>query len=109
MASAIAAFRADLFSSLLDDSGRRDLPVEICTYSKDDGDYRGDRICNNALANAIVCILVAIALMMVDLLIPCLNTMVGIKKLVLHSTVETHTYVAIVVIIILHLETCVCN
>ncbi|XP_065901965.1 uncharacterized protein [Dysidea avara] len=75
LASAIAAFRADLFSSLLDDSGRRDLPVEICTYSKDDGDYRGDRICNNALANAIVCILVAIALMMVDLLIPCLNTM----------------------------------
>jgi len=80
LASAIAAIRADLFSSLINESGRRDLPVEICIYSKDDGDYRGDRICNNALANAIVSILVAVALMMVDLLIPCLNLSVGIKE-----------------------------
>jgi len=75
LASAIAAIRADLFSSLL-----RKEPVEICISSKDDGDYRGDRVCNNALANAIVCILVAVALMMVDLLIPCLNLSVGIKE-----------------------------
>jgi len=79
VASAIAAFRTDLFSSVFNESGRRDLPFEICFYSKDDGDYRGDRICNNALANAIVSILVAVALMMVDLLIPCLNSSVGIN------------------------------
>ena len=79
VASAIAAFRTDLFSSAFNESGRRDLPFEICFYSKDDGDYRGDRICTNALANAIVSILVAVALMMVDLLIPCLNSTVGIK------------------------------
>ena len=37
-----------------------DLPVEICFYSEDNGDYRGDRICNSAMhmANAIVSILV---------------------------------------------------
>jgi len=77
IASAVAALRADLFSSALNESGRRDLPWEICFYSEDDGDYRGDRICNNALANAIVCILVAISLMMVELLIPCLNSTVS--------------------------------
>ncbi|XP_065901860.1 uncharacterized protein [Dysidea avara] len=73
LASTIAAFRADLFASSLNGSGRRDLPVEICFYSEDNGDFRGDRICNNALANAIVSILVALVLMMIDLMIPCLT------------------------------------
>ena len=72
----MAAFRADLFFSLLTESGTNDLLVQICLYSaEDNGDYRGDRICNNVLANAVVSILVPMALMMIDLIynsIPCL-------------------------------------
>lgn len=75
----MAAFRADLFLSLLNESGTNDLPVQICLYSEDNGDYRDNRICNNALANAVVSrsILVAMELMMIDLIVPCLTVKVS--------------------------------
>jgi len=76
----IAAYRAELFSAAIslryDKGGDRELPLGICFFLDEDNDVYGDRICNNAIACAIVSILVAMALMIVDLQIPCTNAMV---------------------------------
>jgi len=76
----IAAFRAELFSTAFV-TGDRDLPIGICFYvdfDDDDGDpvFYGDRVCNNAIAGAIMSILFAMAFMIVDLQIPCTTSMV---------------------------------
>ena len=62
----------------------RHLPLYICYYEESDDDIYGDRICNNALAGAVVSILVAIALLIIDLLIPCISSTVSC-----HCTVAT--------------------
>lgn len=74
----IAAFRTELFSAAVTNFGRgiirdRDLPLGICFFLDEDDDVYGDRICNNAIASAIISILVAMALMIIDLQIPCTN------------------------------------
>ena len=61
--------------------------MEICFYSEDNGDYRGDRICNAAMANGVVSILVAMALIMIDLMVPCLST----KVCMLFAQTYVHT------------------
>ena len=51
--------------------------MEVCIFFDDEDDVYGDRICNNAIASAIVSILVAMMLMVVDLQIPCTNSTVS--------------------------------
>ena len=72
----IAAFRVELFSAYIVDSvtngsANRDLPLEMCFY--EDDDIYGDRVCNNALAGAIISILVAMVLLLVHIQIPCVS------------------------------------
>ena len=70
----IAAYRTELYFAR--EFGGRDQPVGVCTFHDDDDDVYGDRICNNGIASAIISILVAMALMLIDLQIPCTNSTV---------------------------------
>jgi len=77
----IAAFRVELFSAALTaNTGDRDLPYRICLFidADDDGDNRfyGDRVCNNAIAGAVMSILFAMGFMIVDLQMPCTTSTV---------------------------------
>jgi len=74
---AIAAFRVELEYNQREE----DLPMGICRYIDDDGKYRGDRYCNNAIAASVVSILVAITLMMIDLQVPCLSYNYSVSNL----------------------------
>ena len=62
--------------------------MEICFYSEDNGDYRGGRICNAAMANGVVSILIAMELIMIDLMVPCLNA----KVCMLFTHIRTCNY-----------------
>ena len=53
-----------------------DVPRHICNYTSNN-EYRGDRVCNNAIAAAISTVIVAVVLMIIDLLIPCVNKAVS--------------------------------
>ena len=53
------------------------LPTEVCNHIEDGNEYRGDRICNNAIGAAVATIIVAVILMIIDLLIPCIDTSVS--------------------------------
>lgn len=78
----------ELFSAMLlyrNETNSTSLPIQICNYTEDNGQYRGDRICNNAIAAAVSTILVAIVLMMIDLLLPCVNTTVSNPSLILYD------------------------
>ena len=48
--------------------------MAVCFYYDTDDDYYGYRVCNNSIAAAIVAIFVCNVLLVIDLLIPCLNT-----------------------------------
>ena len=85
-----------MFFSLFNESGTNDLPVEVSLYSEDNGNYRGDRMCNNALANAVVSILVAMVLMLIDLIIPCLTVQVSCI-LAISSCVYIHTIANVII------------
>ena len=80
----MAAFRTELFSAefvdfVLPGFTGRGLPLAICFYLDEGDDIYGDRICNNALAGAIITILVCMVLMMIDLQIPCTTPMVCVS------------------------------
>lgn len=70
-ACAVAAYRTELFfAAALDDP---DLPVKICTHLEDNDEYRGDRICNNAVGAAVTTIIIAVMLMIIDMIVPCVS------------------------------------
>lgn len=74
----IAAYRVELLSALITftiigATNDRDLPLGIYLFSDNDDDIFGDHICNNAAASAVISILVAMMLMIIDLHIPCIN------------------------------------
>ena len=54
-----------------------DVPVIVCFHTEDNDEYRGDRICNNAIAAAIATFIVAVVLIPIDLLLPCVDTAVS--------------------------------
>jgi len=70
-ACAIAAYRVELFFAIAVENS--DLPTEVCKHVDKD-EYRGDRICNNAIGAAISTIIVTVVLLVIDMLVPCLNT-----------------------------------
>lgn len=75
----MTAFRVELFSAELVDlvhnsSVNRDLPLQLCFYINDGDNIYGDRICNNAMGGAILSILVATALLMVEMQVPCVTS-----------------------------------
>ena len=93
----IAAFRSELFSAAttIAFTGRnddRDLPLGICFFIDVDDHVYGDRICNNALAGAIINILVVQTLIVVDLLIPCLHKKVHAQFVYTNSMVTCVKY-----------------
>ena len=75
--SRVLSFGPFIFNGSRSDIGDRDLPLRICFFYDADDEVYGDRICNNAIASAIVSILVATVLLVLDLQLPCLNSMVG--------------------------------
>ena len=75
MASIIVAYRVELYFST--PVIGTNLPVEICIYNENNTEYRGDRICNNAIGAAISTVIVAVVLMIIDLSIPCIETAVS--------------------------------
>ena len=50
-----------------------DIPVRICWHVEDNNEYRGDRICNNAVGAAVCTIIITVMLMIIDMLMPCLS------------------------------------
>jgi len=54
----------------------RDLPLGICFHINEDDDLYGDRICNSGMAISIISILVAMALLMMDIQAPCTGVFV---------------------------------
>lgn len=79
VASGVAAYRVELYSSLF--VGGTNLPTGICNFTENNNEYRGDRICNNAIGAAVSTVIVAVVLMIIDLLIPCIETAVRIPPL----------------------------
>ena len=78
MASAVAAYRVELYSALISTEGiNNEVPKNICAHTSTGDDYRGDRICNNAIAAAVCSVIVAIVLMIIDLLVPCIQKSVS--------------------------------
>lgn len=71
----MAAYRVELYSSA--SVNGTNLPTEICHYNENNNEYRGDRICNNAIGAAVSTVIVAVVLMIIDLLIPCIDTAVS--------------------------------
>ena len=72
----MAAYRVELYSALTAGAGNE--PTKICNYTSNSSEYRGDRICNNALAAGVSTVIVAVVLMIIDLLIPCVDKSVSI-------------------------------
>ena len=70
----IAAYRTELFFA--HETGGCDQPVQVCTFDDDADDVYGGCICNNGIASAIISVLVAMALMLIDLQIPYTNSTV---------------------------------
>ena len=66
-------FSAYFIQSTTGRGDNRELPLDICLFVDGEDDIYGDRICNNAIAGAIVSILIAMLLMLVDLYTPCFN------------------------------------
>ena len=50
-----------------------DVPVEICWHVENEEQYRGDRICNNAVGAAVCTVIISVMLMIIDMLVPCLS------------------------------------
>lgn len=75
IASAVAAYRVELYFSAF--VGESDLPTIVCFHTEDNDEYRGDRICNNAIGAAITTVTVAVVLIPIDLLLPCVDTAVS--------------------------------
>ena len=93
MASAVAAYRVELFSALTSTSPMDDeVPKNVCTYTNTGDDYRGDRICNNAVAAAVSSVIVATVLMIIDLLIPCIDKSVSYMLLFYSQYSIKYTY-----------------
>ena len=90
VASGVAAYRVELYSSTFVNG--TDLPTQICHYNENSNEYRGDRICNNAIGAAVSTVIVAVVLMIIDLLIPCIDTAVSNPPLflILTSLLSTH-------------------
>ena len=90
VASGVAAYRVELYSSTFVNGA--DLPTEICHYNENSNEYRGDRICNNAIGAAVSTVIVAVVLMIIDLLIPCIDTAVSnpLLFLILTFLLSTH-------------------
>ena len=79
-ASAVAAYRTEMYFSYVLENRlipaediNTDVPVDICFHVEDDDQYRGDRICNNAVGAAVCTIIITIMLMIIDMLMPCLS------------------------------------
>ena len=62
--------QTDKTSIGVEDTG---LPTEVCWYVEDSGDYRGDRFCNNAMGAAVLTVITAVMLMIIDMIVPCLS------------------------------------
>ena len=90
VASGVAAYRVELYSSTFVNGAN--LPTKICHYNETSNEYRGDRICNNAIGAAVSTVIVAVVLMIIDLLIPCIDTAVSDPPLflILTSLLSTH-------------------
>ena len=86
MASAVAAYRVELYSALTSTSPMDDeVPKNVCAFTNTGDDYRGDRICNNAVAAAVCSVIVATVLMIIDLLVPCIDKSVSFIMLLFYS------------------------
>ena len=76
-ACAVAAYRTELFFAyeieVRPPRINTDLPVNICWYAEDGGEYRGDRLCNNAMGAAVCTVIIAVMLMIIDMIVPCLS------------------------------------
>ena len=66
-------FSASVIARTTGNGDNRELPLDICFFVDDEDDVYGDRICNNAIASAIVSILIAMMLMVLDLYTPCID------------------------------------
>ena len=81
-ASAVAAFRTELFfAHILDNEGKSigdDIPIGVCWHVEDSGNYRGDRMCNNAMGAAVSTVIIAVMLLIIDMIVPCLSA--GVSK-----------------------------
>ena len=57
--------------------GIDDIPTEICWHKEDGGNYRGDRMCNNAVGAAVCTVIIAMMLLIIDIIVPCLSAAVS--------------------------------
>lgn len=78
LAISIAAYHAELYFAQGVPQAAENQPVAVCPYNDVDDDYYGYRICANSIAASIVSLYVGVVLLIIDLLIPCLNT--GVSK-----------------------------
>lgn len=69
----MAAYRAELFFAYDVKPIDYALPVNVCRHVEDGGDYRGDRLCNNAMGAAVFTVIIAVMLMNIDMIVPCLS------------------------------------
>ena len=77
----MAAYRAELFfayeiegiATKRNISIDHNLPTNICWHIEDGGNYRGDRLCNNAMGAAVITVIIAVMLLIIDMIVPCLS------------------------------------
>ena len=77
-ACAVTAYRTEMFFSgelEFNTNGRinTDVPIHICWHVENEEQYRGDRICNNAVGAAVCTVIISVMLMIIDMLVPCLS------------------------------------
>ena len=73
-ACSVAAYRTELFFAGIEKI--QGLPTEVCGHKEGD-EYRGDRVCNNGVAAAVITVIVCVMLLIIDMLVPCFNTSVS--------------------------------
>ena len=73
----MAAYRTELYFAR--GMPGNDLPTEICWHTEDNGNYRGDRMCNNAMGAAVSTVIIAVMLLIIDMIVPCLSAGVSIR------------------------------
>jgi len=74
----IAAYQVELYFYPMSYYHNDKQPVEVCRYENDGSDYYGYRICINMISATIINVLLCTTLLIIDLLIPCLNS--GVSK-----------------------------
>ena len=76
-ACAVTAYRTEMYFSgeleITFGHGNTDVPIAICWHVEDEDQYRGDRICNNAVGAAVCTVIISVMLMIIDMLVPCLS------------------------------------